>query len=148
MSGRQRLGAELARGREQIRELDLLVAQYARHRRLARDVALDERLDHGGAEALLVVEHVMRDAELCRDQARVVDVVAGAAGALAGGGGAMVVELQRDADHVVAGLLQQRRHDRGIHPARHGDHDPRVLRAAVDVEIEVHRRSACSGPAH
>ena len=44
----------------------------------------------------------MGDAERVGDAARVVDVLAGAAGALAARRGAMVVELQRDADHVVA----------------------------------------------
>src|SRR5262249_25537747 len=39
MAGRQHLGAELARGDEQIAELDRLVALYAWHRRLAGDVA-------------------------------------------------------------------------------------------------------------
>ena len=44
----------------------------------------------------------MRDAEPVGDAAGVVDVLAGAAAALAAGGLAMVVKLQRDADDVMA----------------------------------------------
>src|SRR5262249_62054919 len=55
MSGRQHLGAELPRGREQIAELDRLVALDAWHRRLARHVALGEAVDHHLLEAALVV---------------------------------------------------------------------------------------------
>ena len=50
----------------------------------------------------------MGNAELGRDVAGVVDVLAGAAGALAMGRRTMVVELQRDADDVVAFRLQKR----------------------------------------
>ena len=49
----------------------------------------------------------MRDAERLGDAARVVDVLAGAAGAGAVRRRAVVVELQRHADHVVAGPLEQ-----------------------------------------
>jgi hypothetical protein len=51
---------------------------------------------------------------------------------------AMVVELQRDADHVVAGIGEQRRRDGGIDPARHGDDNARVGRPALDIEPVEH----------
>ena len=76
MAGRQRVGAEILGGVEQIGELDELVAGDAGHRRLAAGVALGESVDHLLAEAALVVEHVMRDAEPRRDPAGVVDVLA------------------------------------------------------------------------
>ena len=138
MAGRQHLGAELARGRQQVAELDRLVAVDARHRRLARDVAVGEAVDHRFLEAAFVVEHVMRNADALGDRARVVDVLAGAAGALAVGRGAMVVELQRHADDVVALGLEQRRGDRGIDAARHGDDDAGVLRPAFEIEAVEH----------
>ncbi len=62
---------------------------------------------HGGAEACFGVDHVMRDAETVGDGAGVADVAPGAAGALAAGSGAVVVELQRDADDLVAGFGEQ-----------------------------------------
>ena len=55
---------------------------------------------------------------------------------------AVVVELQRDADHVVAGLGQQRRGDRGIDAARHGDDDARVGRPSFDIEAVQHGDAA------
>ena len=49
----------------------------------------------------------MRNAERAGHRARVMDVLAGAAGALAMGRRAMIVKLQRDADDVIAFRLQQ-----------------------------------------
>ena len=138
MPGRQHLRAELARGAEQVGELDRPVALDARHRRLARRIALGEAVDHGFLEARLVVEHVMRDADARGDGARVMDVAPGAAGALAVRGRAMVVELQRHADDVVALGLEQRGRDRGVDAARHRDDDARVLRTALRVEAVEH----------
>ncbi len=69
----------------------------------------------------------MGDAEPGGDVARVVDVLAGAAGALAVGRRAMVVELHRHADDVVAFARQQRRGDARIDAARHRDDDAGVL---------------------
>ena len=80
----------------------------------------------------------MRNADALGDVAGVVDVLPGAAGALAMGRGAMIVELQRDADDVVALGLQQRSRDRGIDAAGHGDDDPGVLRTAFEIETVEH----------
>src|SRR5215831_10149804 len=140
MSRRQHLGAELARGRKQIAELDRLVALDAWHRRLARHIAFGEAVDHHFLEAALVVEHVVGNADALRHRARVIDILAGAAGALAMGRGAMVVELQRDADDVVALGLEQRRRDRGVDATRHGDDHAGILRRAFEVEAVEHLR--------
>src|SRR5581483_12400768 len=78
MAGRKRLRAKLARGDEQIAELDRAVALDARHRGLARGVALGKGVDHRLLEALLVIEHVMRNADPFCDVARAMDVLAGA----------------------------------------------------------------------
>ena len=68
----------------------------------------------------------MRDADPLRRLTCVIYVLSGAAGAGPVLDLALIVELHGDADHVIALLFQQRRHDRGIHPARHGDNHPRV----------------------
>ena len=90
----------------------------------------------------------MRNAERLGDAAGVVDVLAGAAGALAVRRLAVIVELQRHADDVVAGALQQAGDDRGIDAAGHGDDDAGPLRAAGKIEIGKHRtyRSGCKRP--
>jgi hypothetical protein len=98
MAGRQRIGAEILGRRKQIGELDGLVAGNAGDRRFAGNIALGERIDHRLAKALLVIEHVMRNAERLGDAAGIVDVLAGAAGTGAMNGRAMIVELQRDAE--------------------------------------------------
>src|SRR3984957_7456749 len=126
MAGGQHLGAELARGLEQVAEFDRLIALHALHRRLAGHIARGETVDHRFLEAAFVIEHVMRNAEAGGYGTGIMDVAAGAAGALAVGRCALIVELERDADHVIAGLRQQRRRDRGIDAARHGDDNARV----------------------
>ena len=63
VAGGQHRGAELARGAEQIGELDRPVAVDARHRRFAGDIALRKAVDHRLLEAALVVEHVVRNAD-------------------------------------------------------------------------------------
>ena len=138
MAGRQNRGAELARGAEQVLELDRHVAVDAGHRRLARDIAFGESVDHRLLEAALVVEHVMRNADPVGDVAGVVDVLPGAAGALPVRGRPMVVKLQRHADDVVALFLQKRGRHRRVDAAGHGDDDAGVLRAPFEVETVTH----------
>ena len=107
MAGRQRLGAEVARGLEKVAELHRPVAGDTGHRRLAARIGVGECIHHIGAEAAFIVEHVVRDAETIGDLAGVLDVLASAAGTLLADGGAVIVELQRDAHDVIALLLQE-----------------------------------------
>ena len=85
----------------------------------------------------------MRNPDPFRDIARVVDILTGAAGALAMGRRTMIVELQRDADDVVAFGLQQRGRHRGIDAAGHGDDDPCVLRTALEIQTVEHGSGHC-----
>ena len=80
----------------------------------------------------------MRNADPVRHRAGVVDILAGAAGALAVRRRAMVVELQGDADDVIALGLEQRGRYRRIDAAGHGDDDAGVLRSAFEVEAVEH----------
>src|SRR6202453_1619925 len=138
MPGCQRRGAEFARGLEQIAKLDRAIALDARHWRLARGVAVGEIVDHRFAKAVLIIQHIMRDADPLSNVARVVDVLPGATGALAMGGRAMIVKLQRDADDIVSLGLQQRGRRRRIDAARHGDDDSGVLRTAFEIQTVEH----------
>ena len=149
VAGGECCGAELARGPHQVGELDGLVAGDAGHRGLAGEVAVGEALDDGGAKAGFEVEDVVGNAEVLGDAAGIVDVAAGAAGAGAMSRLAVVVELQRHADNVVAGLGQQRRDDGRVDAAGHGDDDAGVGRRGVRGEaVEVHRPVAFWGAAH
>ena len=134
MAGGQNFGAQFARGDQEIVELDRHIAVDARHRRLAVDIALGEAVDHRFLEAAFVVEHVMGNVDALGHAARVIDVLAGATGAFAVGRRAMVVELQRHADHVIALGLKQRGRHRRIDAAGHGDDDTGVLRGAIEIE--------------
>ena len=141
MAGRQHVGAEIPGRVEEIGEFDVLVAGDAGDRRLAGDIAARERLDHFFAKPRLIIEHIMGNAKLGGDVARVVDVLPGAAGALAMDRLAMVVKLQGDADHVIAFGGHERGDDGGIDAARHGDDDARVRRRLGEAKrIQAGRR--------
>ena len=107
-------GAEIARRRQKVAELDALIAAYARDRRLAAPIAVGKILDHRRAKPGFVIEHVMGNAEARGDIGGIADILAGAARALTPGRRAVVIELQRDADDIEPGARQQRRDDRQI----------------------------------
>ena len=136
--GRKRRSAKFARSRKQIAEFDRAVALDARHRGLAKGVTFGEIVDYRFTEAVLIVQHIMRDADLLGDKARVMDVLPGTAGAFAMGGRAVIVKLQCDADDVVAFRLQKRGRYRRIDAARHGDDNPCILRMAFKVQTVAH----------
>ncbi len=149
VAGGQGRGAQVAGHLQQVAELDRLVAAHAGDRRLAAQIGVGEILDHRVAEAAFVVEHIVGDADGLGGGAGVEDVLAGAAGALLLHRRAMVVELQGDADHVIAGALEQGGGDGGIHAAGHGRHHPRagrqgrgVARGPLDIGVDVHGEAA------
>ncbi len=112
VAGRKGGGAQIAGSLEQIREFYGLVARYTGNRGFARDIARGKRVDDRLAEPFLIVEHIMRNAQGLGNTARIVDIAAGAAGAGAVRGRAMIVKLQRHADDVVALTLQDAGDDR------------------------------------
>ena len=126
---RQCIGAEVLCRLEQVAKLDLLIAGDARDRRLARGIALRKAAHHRVGEAALIIEHVVGDAQHLGDAARIVDVLAGAAASLPARRLAVIVELQRDADDLVALALHERGGDGGIHASRHGDDDAGLTHA-------------------
>src|SRR5215470_13222461 len=130
VAGGEGIGLQLACGREQFVELDLLVARHARDWRPPRRIAVNERLHDGRPKALLVIEHVVGDAKPVGDTAGVVDVLARTAGAAPPECLTMIVELEGDADDVATLLLEQRGDDRGVNAPGHGHHHaPRAARA-------------------
>ncbi len=122
--------AQVARGLQQIVELDRLVAAHTGDRRFAPQIGVGELLDHRFPEAAFVVEHIVRHADGLCGHAGVVDVLTGAAGAFFLDRRAMVVELQGHTDHVIAGPLEQGGGDRGIHASGHGHDHARAHRQA------------------
>jgi len=130
----ERRRTEIARCVQEIAKLHALIAADTRKRRLACGIRRGEILHDRMAETLLVVENIMRNADEVGDTARVVNILTGAAGALALDRLAVIVELQRDAHDVVALLLQKRGRDGRIDAARHGDNHPRLLGASREIE--------------
>ena len=148
MAGRQRIGAEIARRCQKIRKFDGLVTGNARDRRFAGHIALGERIDHRFAKALFVIQHIMRNAQNIADAAGVIDILAGTAGAGAVDGSAVIVELQRDAQNVIALPFQDAGHHGTVNAAGHGNDDTCIFGLTIKIEtvhgiqsgIPVHRR--------
>ena len=134
MAGRQGVGAEVLRRFKQIGEFDFAVAGDARYGRLPRRITLRERRDDLALEPLLVVEHIVRDAEAGGGKTRIMYVLSGATRSFAVNRRAMVVKLQRHADHLVALLFEKSGHDRGVDPARHRDDHARLRRGLIETE--------------
>jgi hypothetical protein len=107
-------------------ELDVLVAADARVRRPPAPVFVDEVLDHPLAEDILEVQHVVRDADPVGDTPGVLDrgkraARIGLLDRLERGGARLDVE--RDADDLVALLDEHGRHDGGVDAAAHRGDD-------------------------
>ncbi len=142
MAGRQAIGAKLARERDQVDELDALVARRARDRCPAAGIFVEEAVDHPFAEAGFIIEHIMGDSEPVGDRLGVVNVLPRAARAGPPDRFAMIVELERHSNDLGAALCSKRGRDRAVDPARHGDDDSGVTGTAAEVEIDIHR--SCS----
>ena len=142
MARRHSLGPEVAGDVEKIAELDGLVAADARHRRLTGQIAVGKLVDHRVAELRFIIEDVVWDAQHLGGQAGIVNVLPGTTGPLLLQGGTVVVKLQRHADDVIACLVQQGRHDGGVHTAGHGrDHarsDRQTDRRARGLDRRIH----------
>src|SRR6185312_2977526 len=126
VSGGNRGGADLERGFEPLVELDGSIAETAGDRGASGAVLVHEGAHHIALETLLVVDHVVGDAEALGDAAGVVDVVKRAAASGAGGVGgaeaALVPELHGEPDDGFAGGVEHCRYRRAVHAAGHGDH--------------------------
>ena len=112
MTGGDRVEAEQVGALGEAGELHRPVALDARVRRDAAGVRVDVRGDDVLVEVVTEVEHEVVDAELLGDPPRVVDVGHRAAAGVA----VAAPQLHRDADHLVARLLQQQRGDRRVDP--------------------------------
>ena len=117
MAGRKTVGPKLLGELDQISELHTLVAQAARYRSAPARILVSEMLDNASAEPAFVVEHIMGDADTVADGARVVDVLARAAGSGALGRLAVVVKLERNTDDLRARARSERGHDGAIDAA-------------------------------
>src|ERR1700683_3727136 len=105
----------------------MIISEAARDRRASREILGNKRTHHVALEALFVVDHVIRNADVLSHAAGVVNIVerAAAAGYLLGhalvpGQPALVPKLHGQADDVVPLGAQHARDRGGIDSARHG----------------------------
>ncbi len=138
MASRKTIRSQLAREGDEVDELHPLVAARAGHGRSAMGIFVDEAVDDARAEPGFVVEDVVRDSEAVGDHLGVVNVLARAACARASHRFAMIIELERHADHLGAGARRERSRHRAVDAARHGDDDPGIARWAAELKIDPH----------
>ena len=126
VTGGHRLAlVEVAGATEQGAELHVRVAVDARTRRPTVQVRIQEGLQDAGIELALEVHDVERDVELGGDPPGVVRGIERAAALLdLGVRVGDIVQPHPDAHDLVSGLVQERRRDRRVDAARHGDEDP------------------------
>ena len=123
-----RLRADAPRRLQQLVELQVVVAERAGNRRAPGQVLGDKRPHHIALEPLLLVDHVVGNAQVLGHAARVVHIVERAAAArlrrvgnaVLAGQPRLVPELQRQPHDCVAPRGEHRRHRRGVHPSGHG----------------------------
>ena len=126
MPRRHAIRIQIARRRQQVLELDPLIAANARHRGSPGKIGVGKFLDHRLAEGVFIIQHVMRKPHSLGHPPRVMNIPPRTAGALLGQRRAMVIKLQGDAHDVIAFFSQHRRHDRTVDPTRHRHHHPRL----------------------
>lgn len=108
VAGRHAVGAEITGDFQEIVELDSLIAFYARDWGFTAQVRVSKIFDNALTEIGFVIQHVMRESAFFGHAFCVVDVLSGAAGFGAGRDGlSVVIELERNADNVVAFFVQQ-----------------------------------------
>ena len=134
VTGGDALSANLPGDNQQLIELQVVVAQAAGDRSASGNVLFHERAHHITLEALFVIDHIVRDADLLGDAAGVVDIVERAAAslnglghALASGETALVPELHGQTDDIVAVGTEHGRNGGRIHTARHSYRDGVVI---------------------
>jgi len=149
VTGRETLGANLARHPEERLKLYIGVAIGAGDGRAPGEVLVDERTHDARLELLLEVHHVMRKIQMLRHGFGVVHVVERAAAMLRGaialkfGEAALVPELHGEADDGVALLLQEGGDGGRVDTAGHGDGNEAALcfgalRQSVELDGCVH----------
>ena len=138
MTRRKAVAAEFARKFDEVDELHTLIAGRTWDRGSATGIFIREPIDHAFAEAAFVIEDVVGDAQPVRDSLGIVDILTRATGAGTPHSLAVIVELQRDANHFRAGARGKSGHDGRIHAAGHGDDDPSAGGASPKFEIDGH----------
>src|SRR5262249_50362109 len=121
MTGSQTIGSDLTRNQEQLIKLQMVVAQAARDGRAAGEILTHEGAHDFILEPALLVYDVVRNANRFRDAACIVNIVKGTATSLdrlghslPTGQPALIPELHREPDYVVAFTAKLRRDGRGI----------------------------------
>jgi hypothetical protein len=135
MASRKAICTKLSRQPEQVSELYAHVAAHAGNWGSPRHIFIREMVDDRFAEPALMVEHIMRNAKLIRDGARIADILTGAARPCALYSAAMVIKLQGDTNRFCARPGGKGRYDRRINATRHSNDDS--LAAYVRAQLKI-----------
>lgn len=123
VAGCDHLGTESAGPLQERRELNVLVALYARIRCFSLEIGIDEIIDHGFVEYTLEVDHVVWNAEVLGDAAGVLDIARTAAAAAPRHGAAGVVEPHGHADDPLTALDEHGCYGCAVHASGEGNDD-------------------------
>ena len=146
VAGDHNIGFQILGRIKQIAEFHALIAANTGDRRSTGKIGIGEVIHDGLAEHIFVVQNVMADTELIGHHAGIVDILTGTAGTLLAANGTVIIELQRDPDHVIACTRGQccgyRAVDTTGHCHNHTGFGGRL--AEIEVKICCHGRNMSS----
>src|ERR1700683_4608924 len=127
VAGGDVFGADAASRREQLVELEMVVAKRAGNRRASGQLLIDKRANHVALESLFLIYNVIRNAKVFGNTPRIVQVVERAAAPRLGRIGnamlaceaSLVPELKREPDDGLALVGEDRRSRGRVDPSGH-----------------------------
>ena len=111
------VGIQIAGCGEQVFEFYPFIAADAGHGCCTAKIAVCKFINNGIFKNVLIIEDIMREAHLFGNAARVVDIDPRTASARLGQSCAVIIELKRDADYVIAFFGQHSCDNRAINAA-------------------------------
>ena len=107
MASGKAISLEITRRFQQIGKFHRLVTAHTRDRRFTAKIAIGEILHDLIMEAAFIIKHIMRNAKARRNCTRIMDINPCAARAFCLNRDAMIIKLQRNANHIKALFMQQ-----------------------------------------
>ena len=139
MACRKTIGPQILGQLEQIGKLYAHIATDTGNGRSPVHIVIGKLIDHRFSKPAFMIEHIMRNAQLIADGARIANIAARTTASGPADGFPMVIKLQRDADCFSTCLRGKTGHDRRIHPARHRNNDAAGLGRAIKLKQIDHK---------
>ena len=102
MTRHQRSSIQIPRALQKICKFNGLITLHTRDGRFTSQITSNKIIDDRILETTFKIQNIVRNIKACRNTPRIMNILPGAAGSFAANGFAMVIELQRNANHIIA----------------------------------------------